>query len=163
MDAKKAIASESAVVIERMFDAPRERVWEAWSEPDKIMRWWGPEHFSSPTCKIDFRVGGRYLFCMRSPEGQDFWSAGVFTEIQKPERIRYTDSFANAEGEAVSAVEYGMSPDFPMELLVTVTFADQAGKTKMTLRHEGIPSGTMTDLTREGWNGSFDKLAASLK
>lgn len=127
------------------------------------MKWWGPKEFTSPACKIDFRVGGKYLFCMRSPDGKDYWSTGVYKEIIVPERIVYTDSFADEHGNVVPAAHYGMGDDFPLENIVTVTFEEQNGKTKMTLKHEGIPAGEMLKLTGMGWNGSFDKLAESLK
>lgn len=150
------------LIITRTFEASRERVWQAWTEPERAMRWWGPKGFAAPSCAIDLRIGGRYLNCMRSPEGQDFWSTGVYREIVAPERLVCTDSFADSEGNVVPASYYGMSDDFPLELLVTVSFEDIDGKTGMTLRHEGLPKG-MIDECREGWNQSFDKLAASLK
>lgn len=149
------------LVIERVFAAPRERVWKAWTEPEQMKKWWGPEQFTAPECRIDFRVGGKYLFCMRSPEGQDFWSTGTYKEIIPFEKIVCTDSFSDAEGNIVSAETYGMK-DFPLELLVTVTFEDVDGKTKMTLTHTGMPVGEMSDMARAGWNGSFDKLEKSL-
>jgi uncharacterized protein YndB with AHSA1/START domain len=151
------------IVITREFDAPRELVWKAWTEPELLKRWWGPKNFTSPTCKIDFRVGGKYLYCMRSPEGQDFWSTGFYREIVPLERIVCTDSFADEKGNVVPATYYGMSADLPLECQVIVTFEEHDGKTKMTLTHVGIPAGTMSDLTEAGWNESFDKLAESLK
>ena len=163
-------ATKNELVITRVFDAPRELVWKAWTEPKRLMRWWGPKNFTSPACKIDLRVGGKYLFCMRSPEGKEFWSTGVYREIVPLERIVCTDSFADEKGNVVPATHYGMGADFPLEMEVTVTFEDhegmpgrQASKTKMTLRHVGLPAGTMSDMTGAGWNESFDKLAESLK
>jgi uncharacterized protein YndB with AHSA1/START domain len=100
---------------------------------------------------------------MRSPEGQDFWSTGVYREIVEPERIVSTDSFSDAEGNVVPASYYGMSGDWPLELLVTVTFEEHEGKTKMTLRHVGIPEGENRDSAKAGWNESFDKLAEYLE
>ena len=151
-----------ALVITRIFDAPREAVWKAWTDPGRIMRWWGPQGFTSPACKIDLRVGGKYLNCMRSPEGRDYWSTGVYREIVPMERIVCTDSFADEKGNVVPAAHYGMQGEWPLELLVTVTFEDDDGKTIMTLQHAGIPSGTISDC-EAGWSGSFDKLAESIK
>ena len=150
------------LVIKRIFDAPREAVWKAWTVPKQCIRWWGPKGYTAPACKIDLRVGGKYLFCMRSPEGQDYWSTGVYRDIVPMERIVLTDSFADEKGNVVPASHYGMQGDWPMELLVTVTFKDDGGKTIMTLEHAGIPSGTMSDC-EAGWSGSFDKLAESLE
>jgi uncharacterized protein YndB with AHSA1/START domain len=154
-----AKVEEQALVITRVFDAPRETVFKAWSEPERAMRWWGPRGFTTPVCKIDFRVGGKFLNCMRAPDGKDYWSTGVYQEIVVPERIVCTDSFSDAEGNVVPASHYGMVGEFPIEMLVTVTFEDQDGKTKMTLRHAGMPAGENRDGANQGWNESFDKLA----
>jgi uncharacterized protein YndB with AHSA1/START domain len=154
-----AKAGEQALVITRVFDAPRELVFKAWSNPERMKRWWGPKDFTTPVCKIDFRVRGKFLNCMHSPDGKDYWSTGVYQEIVVPERIVCTDSFADAEGIVVPASHYGMVGEFPIEMLVTVTFEDQDGKTKMTLRHAGMPAGENRDGANQGWNESFDKLA----
>lgn len=151
------------LIITRVFDAPRELVWKAWTEPEHFKRWWGPKNFTAPVCKIDLRVGGRYLNCMRSTEGQEFWGTGTYREIVTPERLVYTDSFADEKGNIVPASHYGLAGDWPLELEVTVTFEEHQGKTTMTLRHVGLPSGQMSDLTQGGWNESFDKLADSLR
>jgi uncharacterized protein YndB with AHSA1/START domain len=154
-------AGEDLVII-RVFDAPRGRVWQAWTDPESMMRWWGPAGFTCPVCKIDLRGGGAYLNCMRSPEGRDYWSTGVFREIVPPERLVYTDSFADERGNVVSATHYGMSADFPLEMRVTVTFEEQEGKTRLTLRHAGLPPGKDLDDCRAGWSESLDKLAEVL-
>lgn len=150
------------LTIERIFDAPRALVWKAWTDPEHLMRWWGPKDFTSPACTVDLRVGGRYLFCMQSPDGQKYWSTGVYNEIIPLERLVCTDSFADEQGNVVPATYYGMGEDIPLEMLVTITFEDHSGKTKMTLHHTGLPAGEMADMTGAGWNESFDKLAASL-
>lgn len=154
-----AATAERELVINRTFDAPRDLVWKVWTQPEHIVNWWGPQHFTSPVCEIDFRVGGRYVYCMRSPEGEDFWSTGVFNEIVEPERIVYTDAFADEKGNAVPASHYNMPGDWPDELLVAVTFEENDGKTNMILRHSGIPAGEMSEMTAQGWQGSFDKMA----
>jgi len=103
---------------------------------------------------------------MRSPEGRDYWGTGVYREIVPLERIVSTDSFADEKGNVVPASYYGMSGDWPLELLITVTFEGYDGKTKLTLRHAGIPAGisaTDRDNMQQGWNESFDKLAESLR
>jgi uncharacterized protein YndB with AHSA1/START domain len=164
-DRKNNPAGESAereLVITRVFDAPRGLVWKAWTEPESLTRWWGPKDFTAPFCKIDLRVGGRYLNCMRSPEGKDYWSTGVYREIVPLERIVCTDSFADEDGNVVPATHYGMSADFPLEMRVTVTFEDHEGGTRLILKHAGLPSGEDFDDCRAGWNESLDKLAEAL-
>lgn len=163
MTEKNQNAGERELIITRIFDAPRELVWKAWTDPERVKRWWGPKGFTSPVSKIDLRVSGVYLNCMRSLDGQDYWGTGVYREIVEPERIVYTDSFSDAEGNLVPASNYGMSGDWPLELLVTVTFEEHEGKTKMTLQHVGIPAGENRYLAKAAWNESFDKLAELLK
>lgn len=154
--------SEQDLLITRTFDAPRELVWKAWTDPERVKRWWGPKEFTAPFCNIDLRVGGVSLYCMRSPDGKDYWSTGVYREIVKPERIVCTDSFADEKGNVVPATHYGMSADFPLEMLVTVTFEEHEGKTKLTLIHVGIPAGADRDGAKQAWSESFDKLADHL-
>jgi len=153
---------QQELVITRVFDAPRELVWQAWTDPEMFTKWWGPKDYTTPHCEIDLRVGGKFLNCMRSSEGQDIWSTGIYREIVPLERIVCTDSFADEKGNVVPASHYGMSGDVPLEMLVTVTFEDLDGKTKMTLRHEGLPAGEMSDGASTGWSESFDKLAELL-
>jgi len=154
-----------ALVIERIFGAPRELVWKAWTEPERMMRWWGPRGFTSPVCEVDFRVGGKIFAAMQSPdfnEGRPIWSTGVYKEIVPLQRLVTTDSFADENGNVVPASEYGMTNDFPMEMLVTVTFeAAGPGRTRLTLRHQGMPASEQAG-AQQGWSESFDKLAEML-
>ncbi len=149
--------------ITRVFDAPREHVWKAWTDPETVKRWWGPKDFTAPFSTIDLRPGGKYLNCMRSPEGKDYWSTGVYREVVEPERIICTDSFADEHGNVVPATHYGMSADFPLEMLIRATFEEYEGKTRLTLTHTGFPPGEDAEMAREGWNQSFDKLDALLR
>jgi uncharacterized protein YndB with AHSA1/START domain len=157
-------AGKRELVIVRIFDAPRELFWKYWTEPEYFKRWWGPEGFTTTVSRIDFRVGGIYHNCLKSPEGENYWSTGMYREIIEPERIIYTDSFSDAEGNQVSASYYEMSAYWPLELLVTVTLEECEGqKTRLTLRHAGFPTSEDQDLTTDGWNESLDKLAEDLK
>ena len=149
--------------ITRVFDVPRELIWRAWTDPEHFKRWWGPRGYTSPFCEMDLRIGGKYLNCMRSPEGKDYWSTGVYREIVPIERLVFTDSFADEQGNVVPATHYGLSADFPLEMLVTVTLEDQDGKTKMTLEHIGLPTGREGDGAQQGWAESFDKLAETFE
>lgn len=161
-------ALENELVITRIFDAPRELVWKAWTDHDQVKRWHGPRMFTCPSAKIDFRVGGKYLFCMRSDSGPEqwqegIWSTGIYKEIVPLEKIVCTDCFADENGNVVPATHYDMEGDFPLEMLVTVTFEDyKDNKTKMTMRHRGIPAGEHSEGADQGWNESFDKLAEHL-
>jgi uncharacterized protein YndB with AHSA1/START domain len=158
-----ATGTSQDLVITREFDAPRELVWKAWSEPEHFARWFGPKGFTIPHCEIDFQVGGRMFYAMRSPAGQQVWATGVFKEIVPLERIVFTDSFADEHGKAVPATHYGMSEAYPLEMLITVTFEEDGRSTRMTLRHSGLPSLAETGGGEgEGWSESFEKLAEYL-
>ena len=154
--------SNTDLAITRVFDAPRAVVWKVWTEPAHVARWWGPEHFTAPVCKIDLRVGGKYHLCMRAPDGQEFWSTGTYREIVPMEKIVCTDSFADEVGNIVPGSHYGLGDNWPDELIVTVTFEDLGDKTRLTLHHVGMPAGNMREMTEAGWSTSFDKLDAAL-
>ena len=160
---KEIIQSEQTdLVITRIFDAPRELVWKAWTEPEHMKKWWGPKGYTCPDCIIDFRIGGKYLFSMQDAKGNKIWSTGEFREIIDPEKIVITDSFADEKGNIVPSEHYGMK-GIPMEMIVTVLLEDENGKTKMTMTHAGLPAGEHMEGANDGWNTSFDKLAESLK
>ena len=152
------------LVITRVFDAPRERVWKALTESTELKRWWGPRGFTSPVYDIDLRPGGEYLACMRAPDGKEYWSRGVFCEVMPPERLIMTDSFADEHGNSVPASYYGMSGDWPMEMVVTLTLEEEGDKTKLTLVHSGLGGISETDRRNmeQGWDESFDKLEGFL-
>ncbi len=155
-------AAAQTLVITRTFNAPRAVVFKAWTQPQHVMRWWGPKSFTTPVCTIELRLGGVFRTCMRSPEGRDFWSQGVYHEIEEPSRIVYSDAFADAMGKTVSPTQYGMSDDWPTETIVTVSFSEHAGKTRLTLQHWPLRPSAERDLCQQGWNESLDKLAEYL-
>ncbi len=165
MNAKNSSKKEQVeqVLITRVFDAPRDLVFKEWTECERLMRWWGPKGFTTPFCKIDLRPEGVFHNCMRSLEGREYCGKGVYREIIEPERIIFTDFFVDEEGNPVPATHYGMSPDWPQETLVTVTFAEHKGKTKITLQHSlGSVPASERDLCQQGWSESLDKLAGDL-
>ncbi|MHC1784409.1 MAG: SRPBCC domain-containing protein [Anaerolineaceae bacterium] len=155
----------SDMTIVRVFNARPELVWKMWSDCGLLMRWWGPKDYTSPKCRMDFRVGGKYVFTMHSPveQGdQDLYSTGTYKKIDPHKELVFTDSFSDENGNVVPGSYYGMGDDFPLELLVTIRFDDQGGKTRMTLTHSGMPEGEMREMTGVGWNQSFDKFEHAL-
>lgn len=154
------------VHITRIFDAPRARVWKAWTDPKELVKWWGPKDFTAPKCVTDFREGGKFNYCMRGPAGspfdKDMWSGGEFLEIVPMEKIVVTDFFTDEAGNKISPSEYGMPGDWPENMKVTALFEDAGeGKTKLTLTHEGHPA-EFADNAEQGWGESLDKFAAIL-
>ena len=140
--------SEHGLLITRIFDAPRDLVWQVWTEPEHIARWWGPKGSTLPFWKADLRAGGSYRFQMRGPDGNDYWNQGMYREVVPPERLVMQGAWTDPEGNATS----------PM-MVTTVTFEEQSGKTKLTLRGSGFESASVRDSHRGGWSGSFDRLA----
>ena len=145
-------------VITRVFDAPRDLVFKAWTEPERRMRWWGPNGFTTPYCKIDLRPGGVWHYCMRSPEGKNYWGKGIYREVVEPSLLVCTDYFSDAEGNLVQPAHYGMNADWPAEMLVTVTFSEHKGKTNLTVEQTVSESLAKSVGAVQGWNESFDRL-----
>ncbi len=149
------------LVIRRVFHCDAGRIFDAWTQPASLMRWWGPAGFTAPVCKIDLRVGGEYHCCTRSPQGVEFWTKGIFREIIRPKKIVATDSFCDAEGRIITPSSVGLSPSWPHTLLVIVTFAQRKDHTLVTIRHNGMPI-QLARTCEEGWNETLDKLAGIL-
>lgn len=153
------------ITITRIFNAPLERVWEAWTNPEDLKKWWGPKDFTAPAIKSDFRIGGKFNYCMRGPAGTEFdkdmWSGGEFKEIVPMKKIVQTDNFTDEEGNIISPAVYGMPGDWG-NMVVTVTFEDAGdGKTKLTIIHTGHPV-EMAGNAEQGWGESLDKFEAIL-
>jgi uncharacterized protein YndB with AHSA1/START domain len=156
--------TQPTVEITKVFDAPRELVFAAWTQPEHFARWWGPEGFTTPMCEIDLRVGGSYRYCMRSPEGEEVWVRGAYREVVPPQRLVLTDSFTDAEGNLVPGEHYGLAPGFPQGALLEVTFAEEPGnRTRLTLRHfMGDRPAQEREGASTGWLQSLDRLVAHL-
>jgi uncharacterized protein YndB with AHSA1/START domain len=154
--------AQKTITIKRTFNLPLDTIWKAWTECESAKKWWGPETYSCPDCTMDFRVGGKYLLSMQGEDGKKIWSGGEFREIDPKKKIVYTDHFADENGNRKEAADYGMAGDWAEDLMVTVTFEEVAGKTNMTLRHEGLPV-DMSEECIKGWQSSFDKLEKEMK
>jgi len=149
-DSAAAQSAERELVITRVFDAPPRLVFKAWTEPERLIRWWGPQGFTMPSCEMDVRPGGAFRFRMRGPDGTDHRLQGVYREIVEPERLVCTWTWVDAEGKPGH------------ETLLTVHFAEQGGKTKLTLHQAIFESVTARDGHQDGWASSLDRLAAHL-
>jgi uncharacterized protein YndB with AHSA1/START domain len=148
---------------EFQLDAPAARVWQAWTDCDRLRSWWGPSGYTVISCHLDVRVGGRFLLCLRSPDGKEIWSAGLYREIVPGRRLVVTDSFSDEQGNVVSPTRYGFAPDFPEELLLIVTLDEVDGETALSVRHRGLPLGEDYGATRIGWSQALNKLATQVE
>jgi uncharacterized protein YndB with AHSA1/START domain len=139
------------LMIIRSFDAPRGLVWQAWTDPRQLAKWWGPQGFTNPVCEIDVRVGGAIYVVMRGPDGTDYPMRGAFHEIVVPERLVFTNFPVDANDNPM------------MDGWTTVTFAERNGKTDMTLETRAtglVPNARFMLLGMGvGWSQSIDRLA----
>ncbi len=143
--------SDRELVITRVFDAPRELVFRACAEPEHWVHWLGTRGITGRVLQSARRPGDAYRYCMRDPEGGDHWLQGVYREVVEPERLVFTWGFATAQWQPTSP-----------ETVVTMTFEDVGGKTRLTLRHGVFESVSACDLHREGWTDSVERLAEHL-
>ena len=143
---------EKELVLKRVFNAPRERVWKAWTDPRQLAQWWGPAGFTNPVCEADVRPGGAIRIDMRGPDGAVYPMTGVYQEVVEPERIVFTSAALDDKGNPI------------FEVLTTVTFAEQDGKTKQILRARVIKSTAQAAPylagMEAGWTQSLERLAA---
>lgn len=143
-------ADDRELVITRVFDAPRELVFRAWTDPEQFARWWGKAGMTVTSATRDARPDGVHRSCLRSSAGQEFWAGGRFREVIEPERLVFTFAWDRYEGMPAN------------EMLVTVTFAEEGGKTRMVFTQTPFLTLEACESHRGGWNESFDKLAVHL-
>ena len=151
--------SPNSVVIERSFDAPVGLIWKMWTDPDHFKAWYGPQGATIPVAKMDVRVGGKRLVCMEmtTPNGpMRMWFTGEHLVVAKPERLVYTESMSDENGNVQSPSEMGMPEGHPTTTEVRVELQETDDRTKMILTHVGIPGDSPGAM---GWNMAFDKLA----
>ena len=151
-----------AVVLERELDAPTELVWRMWTEAEHFAAWYGPTGATVSVSKMDLAVGGSRLvgMSMQTPDGpMEMWFAGEYVEIVEHERLVYTESMADADGNLKSAADMGMPDDHPTITEVTVELTAVAGGTRLVLTHAGIPADSPGAM---GWNMALDKLVTHL-
>jgi uncharacterized protein YndB with AHSA1/START domain len=124
-------ANERELVIERSFDAARELVWQAWTEPERLNMWWGPKGYQILVRTMDLRPHGVFLYSIRVPDGPEMWGKFVYREIVPPERIVFISSFSDA---AANITRNPMSATWPLEVLNSLTLEENGAQTTLTLR-----------------------------
>jgi uncharacterized protein YndB with AHSA1/START domain len=147
-----AASVSSELVLMRTIDAPRDLVWAAWTDPKHVAQWWGPNGFTNPVCELDVRPGGAIRIDMRGPDGTVYPMAGLYQVIVEPERLVFTSAALDEEGNPL------------FEVLNTVTFAEQGGKTRLTVQAKVVKSTSKAtpylDGMEEGWKQTIDRLGA---
>ena len=154
-------------VISRTFDASRDKVWRAWTEPERLQQWFSPKGFSVLAAKLDLRAGGTYHYGMRMPDGKEMWGKWLIREVKKPERLVFVNTFSDPQG---GLTRHPFSPDWPQKMLSTITFEEKAGRTTLTIQWEPIEASETEIKTfdagrpsmTQGWGGTFENLTAYL-
>jgi uncharacterized protein YndB with AHSA1/START domain len=149
--------------ISREFDAPREKVFAAFTTLEALKSWWGPRGFQWVSAQLDLRPGGMFHYCMRSPQGADMWARFVYREVVPPERIVFVNSFSDESG-GITANPW--IPDWPREVLIVVTFSEHDGKTTLAMRGSPINASEASTKVfeggregmRKGFAGTFPQL-----
>lgn len=150
------------VRVSKIFNAPVEMVWRLWTEPELVKRWWGPEHFTSPVARIDFRVGGKSIVSMLAPKemgGQEYFSLWEYLVIQPFEQIEFIQNLCDSNGNKIDPTKVGMPPDFPTDIKTNVIFK-VLGKevTEMTVT-ESAEFGAISHFAQIGLEQSVAKMA----
>ena len=133
--------------ITRLFDAPRSLVFAAWTQPEHLARWWGPQGFVNLAWEMDVRPGGAWFRRMQGPDGALYTKRGVYREVVAPERLVFTYVNQAADGT------------LERETLVTVTFEEEGARTRLTLHHTGFDSVEARDAHEGGWSSCMERFA----
>lgn len=155
-------------VIARVFKAPRDLVFKAFTDPEGMMHWWGPKGFKVLKSNMDLRPGGFYHYGMEAPDGSSMWGKFVYREIVAPEKLVFINSFSD---EAGGITRHPLNASWPLEMLTTITFEEHANGTLLSIRWQTLASATDEERTtfntghasmNQGWTGTLDQLEAYL-
>ncbi len=150
---------ENELIITRVFNAPIQLVFEAWTNPEHLKNWWAPKGFTTTYCTVDLRIGGLFRYCMTSPDGSGIWGGGIYKEIDARNKIIYTDCFTDKDGNPVPPSYYGLQSTTIQESQVEVKFENENGATKVTLKYTNMAElGKEREMARQGWNDMLESL-----
>lgn len=153
----------NTLTLERSFPVPVEKVWDALTNEDILKKWWSPEGMETPHISVDLQTGGIFGYCMRTPDGQEFWGRGIYQTITQPEFLSFLDTFTDAKGNPVPSSHYGMSGKEIVESLVEFRLTETNGVTTLSLVGENPHDDAMLEEMKKGWDSMFDKLEALLR
>jgi uncharacterized protein YndB with AHSA1/START domain len=164
------LAQTDEFVVERVFEAPRKLVWQAWTEPERLAQWWGPKGAAIRVAKHELRPGGIFHYAMQLQPGRDIWGRFIYREIAAPDRLVFVSSFSDADGGITRPPFRQLGDDWPLEILNTLALVEQGGQTTLTLRgcpinatEEGRKAyASMIGSMQQIYAGTFDKLAEHL-
>lgn len=142
---------------DRTFNTSLDKVWRVWNEEDSIKNWWGPKGYTAPFVRNDLRVGGTFLWAMKSPTGKLFWNTGVYKEVFLNKRIVSTMSFADESGKAIPGAKAPVPGRWPDSVTIITEFSESGGRTKVTVTEIGIPL-FVKIMSGTAWHQQFDKI-----
>jgi len=146
--AAESAGADQILRLVRTFAAPRAAVFRAWTDPQQLVQWWGPEGYTVPVCDMDPRESGAWRTCMLSPEGTQHWVSGIYREIAEPDRLVFTWAWDDDNGERGH------------ETVITIELRDKDGGTELTLTQQPFESVESRDAHNQGWTSSFNCLEA---
>ena len=150
--------------VKRTIDAPIDAVWNALADPEMVKQWWGPDGFTSPICRMDFREGGTTLVSMKSPDFGEIFNTWTYSRIAPKRRIEFVSRFADSDENQVEPSSIGMPPDVPSEVPHVVTLEDLGdGRTEMSITESGYSSPQSLEMSKAGQEQVVNKLAASVE
>ena len=164
-DTPSQTAQTEDLVVKRILDAPLERVWQAWADPEQVMRWWGPKYYTCPSARIDLRQGGRYVFAMRAPQEQGAqvsYISGVYKVVVPMQLLEFGQSLSDEDGNLIDPAQEGMPPGFPLETRTTVAFRTIRDMTELTVTEYDWPVSQMMIYSFAGLHQMVDKLSEAL-
>lgn len=160
------------ILITRLLNAPVSQVWKVWTTPEGAKKWWGPEGFSAPSIKMDLRVGGKYIFGMKGPDGSIWdtvmYSAGVYREIVPHQKIVITDFLSDEHGNPKAPETFGLDSNFPPTMTLAILFEEREGnRSQLSIVYAPPDTPEQMDAMvncrlEDGWNSSLNKLEKCL-
>jgi len=165
MAARDSVAKDMVkeLVIERVFDAPRERVFDVFTQPEHLQKWWGPKGVSVPIAEFEARPGGKIFLAQRGPDGAMHYNAGTVREIERPSRVVFTIYFADADRRRVAPpAGVGLPDTWDDEIVTLVTFSAEGRRTRMTIRTLSGFTDEWGEMARVGWAEALDKLGTAI-
>jgi uncharacterized protein YndB with AHSA1/START domain len=151
------------VAVTRLFDAPVEQVWAAWTADTEVMKWWGPAPFTCPEARMDVREGGASVVSMRSPDGFEIWMRWDYSTVIPNVRMEYSQNMCDRDGNLIDPTSIGMPAEFPRDVATIVTLTPRDGRTEMTITEHTTTSQALMDGSQQGLEMCIDQMAATFR
>jgi uncharacterized protein YndB with AHSA1/START domain len=162
MSDNSATTDRPAFVVTRAVKAPVDRVWQAWTDPDIVRRWWGPDGWTCPVANMDVAVGRTSLVAMRGPDGNDIYNRWTYTAVEPNARLEFEVTFASPDGTEAPPTTAGLPAEIPVPVRHVVTFDIDGETTTLSVAEFGYQPGPLLDMARLGQEQCMDKLVSAV-